>query len=123
MGSVSMRAENRAFPAFYRWVARQPRRTSVTVRTHPQAPLAPPLRPLPDRDSPHFLQQLRAFLKPANSGRNAFARAWKKQRQIQVQHCAALVMSCLRVMSLLDQSLIAGSLLWVLTSISKYQVV
>ena len=38
----------------------------------------------PSRDSPHFLQQLRAATKPVNSGRNQFARMWKKQRQIAV---------------------------------------
>jgi len=65
-----------------RWVARRPRRTSVIVRARPAEPPPAP-RPLPDRDGPHFLQQLRAFLKPADSGRNAFGRAWKKQRQIQ----------------------------------------
>ena len=67
-----------------RWVARRPRRTSVIVRARPEEPPAAP-RPLPDRDGPHFLQQLRALQKPADSGRNAFARAWKKQRQIQAR--------------------------------------
>ena len=87
-----------------RWLARRPRRTSVTVRARPESPPPPP-RLLPDRDSAHFLQQLRAYLKPANSGRNAFARAWKKQRQIQ-----ARTLSLLPILITLSESVFGSAL-------------
>lgn len=71
-----------------RWVARKPRSTAYVVKP-PAEPAAAAVTAAPaahpKRSSPHFLQQLRAAMKPANSGRNQFARMWKKQRQIAVR--------------------------------------